>query len=84
MFGQQLNEETLSQLSNILSMDREKIEQTTINKLRIELEYLYDITKDTIFDKGLKLKINEMDIELFNNVQETYNTFMQNYEELMD
>lgn len=84
MFGQQLNEETLSQLSNTLHIDREKIEQTTINKLRIELEHLYDNTKDTILDKGLKLKINEKDVELFNDVQETYSTFMQNYEELMD
>lgn len=65
-------------------MDREKIEQTTIDKLRIELEYLYDNTKDTVFDNGLKLKINEKDVELFNSVQKTYSTFMQNYEELLN
>lgn len=84
MFGEQLNEETLQLLSTVLSMDREKMEQTTINKLRLELEYLYDTSKDVLFDNSTQAKVNQDDIDLFNKVQSVYNTFMPNYEELMD
>lgn len=84
MFGEQLNEETLQSLSTVLSMDREKMKQTTINKLRIELEYLYDTSKDVLFNNSLQSKVDQDDIDLFNKVQNTYNVFMQNYEKLMD
>lgn len=84
MFGEQLNEETLQSLSTVLSMDREKMEQTTINKLRIELEYLYDTSKDVLFNNSLQSKVDQGDVDLFNKVQNTYNVFMQNYEKLMD
>lgn len=84
MFGEQLNEETLQSLSTVLSTDREKMEQTTINKLRIELEYLYDTSKDVLFNNSLQSKVDQGDVDLFNKVQNTYNVFMQNYEKLMD
>lgn len=84
MFGEQLNEETLRSLSTVLSMDREKMEQTTINKLRIELEYLYDTSKDVLFNNSLQSKVDQDDVDLFNKVQGVYNVFMPNYEELMD
>lgn len=84
MFGEQLNEETLRSLSTVLSMDREKMEQTTINKLRIELEYLYDTSKDVLFNNSLQSKVDQDDVDLFNKIQGVYNVFMPNYEELMD
>lgn len=84
MFGERLSEETISALSKVISLDREKIEISNIDTLRHELEVLYDMYHGSIFDSVLELYINGEEIEEYGNIQETYNLFMNDYNKLID
>lgn len=84
MFGEQLSEETISALTDILSFDREKIEISNIDTLRMELEALYDMYKGSIFSNSLELTIDGEEVDVFGKVQNGYNLFMNDYENLID
>lgn len=84
MFGEQLSEETISALSRTINLDRDKVERSDIDTLRYELEVLYDLYRNNIVDSALELYINGEEVEEYGNVQETYNLFMNDYENLID
>lgn len=84
MFGEQLSEETISALSRTINLDRDKVEMSDIDTLRYELEVLYDLYRNNIMDSALELYINGEEVEEYGNVQETYNLFMNDYENLID
>lgn len=84
MFGENLSEETITALDGILSFDREKIEMSNIDTLRLEIELLYDMYKGSIFQNAVEFTIDGEEVDVFSKIQDGYNLFMNDYEKLID
>ncbi len=84
MFGEELSYDTISALDLVLSIDREKIEISDLTQLRMEIEYLYDVSKMNVFRGGMQLSINEEEVDFCGRIQSAYNLFMKDYENIID
>lgn len=84
MFGNDLSEETIDVLEEVLHLTREKILETDSNKLRIELEALYDMGKSNVFGAALNLSVLDEEVDLFSKVEDGYSKLMMDIESYLD
>ena len=84
MFGEELSKEAIEALDLVLSIDKEKIEISSLTQIRLEIEQLYDLSRSKIFNNSMQLNIDGEQVDLCNRVQNAYNLFMSDYEKLID
>jgi hypothetical protein len=84
MFGNDLSEETIDALEEVLHLTRDKILVTDGNRLRMEIEALYDMGRSNVFEGALNLSVLEEEVNLFSKIEDGYSKLMMDIELYLD
>jgi len=81
MFGKELSEETKIQACKMLKMDRERLDHSSVNTLRFEIEELYDNALSETVGAAMNNSVVEPIIEHKKEVDKLYSLLMNDIED---
>lgn len=84
MFGKELSEQTIQKACEMLKMDRDKIENSSVTTLRFEIEEMYENALSDILASAMNNGIVNAEIQFKKNVDELYSLLMNDIEDHLD